>query len=180
MRNQILVEIMATTWWKIKASCSVFSFSTSPGLSIDTAQWDLCHLPLRTSSVDIITTDMPFGKRYSWTTYSMSCNNSITKQTGLFNQTGLFKMNSLILFRKYKCEHVLHQATPESTDSRLIKQEWPQMDLNGKLHPHLSFTDLSSTVFYGSLYYCWTAAETTYTQAIKICGLSVMCKCVIL
>ncbi|XP_017335307.1 THUMP domain-containing protein 3 isoform X1 [Ictalurus punctatus] len=37
--------------------------STSPGLSIDTAQWDLCHLPLRTSSVDIITTDMPFGKR---------------------------------------------------------------------------------------------------------------------
>ncbi|XP_027002920.2 THUMP domain-containing protein 3 isoform X1 [Tachysurus fulvidraco] len=37
--------------------------SASPGLSIDTAQWDLCHLPLRTSSVDIITTDMPFGKR---------------------------------------------------------------------------------------------------------------------
>lgn len=41
--------------------------STSPGLSIDTAQWDLCHLPLRTSSVDIITTDMPFGKRYTYT-----------------------------------------------------------------------------------------------------------------
>lgn len=37
--------------------------SPSPGLCIDTAQWDLCHLPLRTSSVDIITTDMPFGKR---------------------------------------------------------------------------------------------------------------------
>ncbi|XP_062854198.1 THUMP domain-containing protein 3 [Trichomycterus rosablanca] len=37
--------------------------STTPGLAIDTAQWDLCHLPLRTSSVDIITTDMPFGKR---------------------------------------------------------------------------------------------------------------------
>ncbi|XP_036426888.1 THUMP domain-containing protein 3 [Colossoma macropomum] len=37
--------------------------STSPGLPIDTAQWDLCHLPMRTSSVDIITTDMPFGKR---------------------------------------------------------------------------------------------------------------------
>ncbi|XP_076870456.1 tRNA (guanine(6)-N(2))-methyltransferase THUMP3 [Brachyhypopomus gauderio] len=37
--------------------------STFPGLPIDTAQWDLCHLPMRTSSVDIITTDMPFGKR---------------------------------------------------------------------------------------------------------------------
>ncbi|XP_066520223.1 THUMP domain-containing protein 3 [Hoplias malabaricus] len=37
--------------------------STSPGLPIDTVQWDLCHLPMRTSSVDIITTDMPFGKR---------------------------------------------------------------------------------------------------------------------
>ncbi|XP_072540688.1 tRNA (guanine(6)-N2)-methyltransferase THUMP3 [Salminus brasiliensis] len=37
--------------------------STSPGLRIDTAQWDLCRLPMRTSSVDIITTDMPFGKR---------------------------------------------------------------------------------------------------------------------
>ncbi|KAL6457856.1 hypothetical protein MHYP_G00330860 [Metynnis hypsauchen] len=37
--------------------------SASLGLPIDTAQWDLCHLPMRTSSVDIITTDMPFGKR---------------------------------------------------------------------------------------------------------------------
>ncbi|XP_041836444.1 THUMP domain-containing protein 3 [Melanotaenia boesemani] len=36
--------------------------STS-GLPIDTVQWDLCHLPIRTSSVDIIITDMPFGKR---------------------------------------------------------------------------------------------------------------------
>ncbi|KAK1796529.1 hypothetical protein P4O66_009568 [Electrophorus voltai] len=37
--------------------------STCPGLPIDTAQWDLCHLPMRSSSVDIIITDMPFGKR---------------------------------------------------------------------------------------------------------------------
>ncbi|KAI4883067.1 hypothetical protein NFI96_029364 [Prochilodus magdalenae] len=37
--------------------------STSPGLPIDTIQWDLCHLPMRPSSVDIIITDMPFGKR---------------------------------------------------------------------------------------------------------------------
>uniref|UniRef100_A0A8D3C979 THUMP domain containing 3 n=1 Tax=Scophthalmus maximus TaxID=52904 RepID=A0A8D3C979_SCOMX len=33
------------------------------GLPIDTVQWDLCNLPIRTSSVDIIITDMPFGKR---------------------------------------------------------------------------------------------------------------------
>lgn len=36
--------------------------STS-GLPIDTVRWDLCNLPMRTSSVDIIITDMPFGKR---------------------------------------------------------------------------------------------------------------------
>ncbi|KAL2091566.1 hypothetical protein ACEWY4_013829 [Coilia grayii] len=35
----------------------------SAPLSVDTVQWDLCHLPMRTSSVDIIVTDMPFGKR---------------------------------------------------------------------------------------------------------------------
>lgn len=33
------------------------------GLPIDTVQWDICKLPLRTGSVDIIVTDMPFGKR---------------------------------------------------------------------------------------------------------------------
>ncbi|XP_012781387.1 tRNA (guanine(6)-N2)-methyltransferase THUMP3 isoform X2 [Ochotona princeps] len=33
------------------------------GLPIDAAQWDICSLPLRTASVDIIVTDMPFGKR---------------------------------------------------------------------------------------------------------------------
>uniref|UniRef100_A0A3B3UGA3 THUMP domain containing 3 n=2 Tax=Poecilia TaxID=8080 RepID=A0A3B3UGA3_9TELE len=32
-------------------------------LPIDTVQWDLSNLPIRTSSVDIIITDMPFGKR---------------------------------------------------------------------------------------------------------------------
>ncbi|XP_066899663.1 tRNA (guanine(6)-N2)-methyltransferase THUMP3 isoform X4 [Kogia breviceps] len=35
----------------------------SGGLPIDTIQWDICNLPLRTGSVDIIVTDMPFGKR---------------------------------------------------------------------------------------------------------------------
>lgn len=34
------------------------------GLPIDTVRWDLCNLPIRSSSVDIIITDMPFGKRY--------------------------------------------------------------------------------------------------------------------
>ncbi|XP_041639186.1 THUMP domain-containing protein 3 [Cheilinus undulatus] len=37
--------------------------SSVPGLPIDTVRWDLCNLPMRTSSVDIIITDMPFGKR---------------------------------------------------------------------------------------------------------------------
>ncbi|XP_073207332.1 tRNA (guanine(6)-N(2))-methyltransferase THUMP3 isoform X3 [Lepidochelys kempii] len=36
---------------------------TSWGIPIDTIQWDICNLPLRTSSVDVIVTDMPFGKR---------------------------------------------------------------------------------------------------------------------
>ncbi|KAJ8409334.1 hypothetical protein AAFF_G00235320 [Aldrovandia affinis] len=37
--------------------------STAWGLPINALQWDLCRLPLRTGSVDIIITDMPFGKR---------------------------------------------------------------------------------------------------------------------
>lgn len=36
---------------------------SSFALPIDTVRWDLCNLPMRTSSVDIIITDMPFGKR---------------------------------------------------------------------------------------------------------------------
>nr|XP_006132876.1 THUMP domain-containing protein 3 [Pelodiscus sinensis]XP_006132877.1 THUMP domain-containing protein 3 [Pelodiscus sinensis]XP_006132878.1 THUMP domain-containing protein 3 [Pelodiscus sinensis]XP_006132879.1 THUMP domain-containing protein 3 [Pelodiscus sinensis] len=36
---------------------------TSWGMPIDAIQWDICNLPLRTSSVDVIVTDMPFGKR---------------------------------------------------------------------------------------------------------------------
>ncbi|NXC16309.1 THUM3 protein, partial [Corythaeola cristata] len=37
--------------------------STSLGIPLDIVQWDICNLPLRTGSVDIIVTDMPFGKR---------------------------------------------------------------------------------------------------------------------
>ncbi|VTJ85826.1 Hypothetical predicted protein, partial [Marmota monax] len=33
------------------------------GLPIDAVQWEICNLPLRTGSVDIIVTDTPFGKR---------------------------------------------------------------------------------------------------------------------
>ncbi|XP_052017492.1 LOW QUALITY PROTEIN: tRNA (guanine(6)-N2)-methyltransferase THUMP3-like [Apodemus sylvaticus] len=36
---------------------------TSRGLPTDVVQWDICNLPLQTASVDIIITDMPFGKR---------------------------------------------------------------------------------------------------------------------
>lgn len=42
----------------------IFSNSAS-GLPIDTVHWDLCSLPIRTSSIDIIISDMPFGKRYN-------------------------------------------------------------------------------------------------------------------
>ncbi|CAH2312144.1 THUMP domain-containing 3 [Pelobates cultripes] len=37
--------------------------SASQGLPIDAIQWDISRLPLRSSSVDVIVTDMPFGKR---------------------------------------------------------------------------------------------------------------------
>ncbi|NXC00782.1 THUM3 protein, partial [Orthonyx spaldingii] len=37
--------------------------STAPGIPLDIIQWDICSLPLRTGSVDIVVTDMPFGKR---------------------------------------------------------------------------------------------------------------------
>ncbi|XP_062977545.1 tRNA (guanine(6)-N2)-methyltransferase THUMP3 isoform X2 [Elgaria multicarinata webbii] len=37
--------------------------STSPSKPIDSIQWDSCCIPLRTGSVDVIVTDMPFGKR---------------------------------------------------------------------------------------------------------------------
>uniref|UniRef100_G1NCR1 THUMP domain-containing protein n=1 Tax=Meleagris gallopavo TaxID=9103 RepID=G1NCR1_MELGA len=37
--------------------------SASLGVPLDIVQWDICNLPLRTGSVDVIVTDMPFGKR---------------------------------------------------------------------------------------------------------------------
>ncbi|NXI85244.1 THUM3 protein, partial [Rhipidura dahli] len=37
--------------------------SAALGVPLDIIQWDICNLPLRTGSVDIVVTDMPFGKR---------------------------------------------------------------------------------------------------------------------
>ncbi|XP_053576749.1 tRNA (guanine(6)-N2)-methyltransferase THUMP3 [Bombina bombina] len=37
--------------------------SSPQGLPIDTVHWDISRLPLRNGSVDVIITDMPFGKR---------------------------------------------------------------------------------------------------------------------
>ncbi|XP_068013842.1 tRNA (guanine(6)-N2)-methyltransferase THUMP3 [Melanerpes formicivorus] len=37
--------------------------STTPGIALDIIQWDICNLPLRTGCVDIVVSDMPFGKR---------------------------------------------------------------------------------------------------------------------
>uniref|UniRef100_H3BH06 THUMP domain containing 3 n=1 Tax=Latimeria chalumnae TaxID=7897 RepID=H3BH06_LATCH len=37
--------------------------STAWGLPLDVVQWDICNLPLKTGFVDVIVTDMPFGKR---------------------------------------------------------------------------------------------------------------------
>ncbi|XP_050169058.1 tRNA (guanine(6)-N2)-methyltransferase THUMP3 isoform X2 [Myiozetetes cayanensis] len=37
--------------------------STALGVPLDIIQWDICNLPLRTGCVDIVVTDMPFGKR---------------------------------------------------------------------------------------------------------------------
>ncbi|NWZ93942.1 THUM3 protein, partial [Nesospiza acunhae] len=37
--------------------------STALGVPLDVIQWDICRLPLRTGSVDVVVTDMPFGKR---------------------------------------------------------------------------------------------------------------------
>ncbi|NXT68227.1 THUM3 protein, partial [Chaetops frenatus] len=37
--------------------------SAALGVPLDIIQWDICNLPLRTGSVDVVVTDMPFGKR---------------------------------------------------------------------------------------------------------------------
>ncbi|MGH0159465.1 UNVERIFIED_CONTAM: hypothetical protein FKN15_061524 [Acipenser sinensis] len=46
----------------LRSTLAYGMLSTACGLPIDTVQWDLCKLPIRTGSADIIVTDMPFGK----------------------------------------------------------------------------------------------------------------------
>uniref|UniRef100_A0A4W3KB21 THUMP domain containing 3 n=1 Tax=Callorhinchus milii TaxID=7868 RepID=A0A4W3KB21_CALMI len=36
---------------------------TACGMPLDVLQWNLCNLPMKTNSVDVIISDMPFGKR---------------------------------------------------------------------------------------------------------------------
>ncbi|XP_067855080.1 THUMP domain-containing protein 3 [Heptranchias perlo] len=36
---------------------------TTWGMPLDVVQWDICNLPLKTNSVDVVISDMPFGKR---------------------------------------------------------------------------------------------------------------------
>ncbi|KFV70043.1 THUMP domain-containing protein 3, partial [Dryobates pubescens] len=45
--------------------------STAPGIALDIIQWDICNLPLRTGCVDIVVSDMPFGKSSFQSTLSL-------------------------------------------------------------------------------------------------------------
>ena len=56
----LIIFSVNSVWDKRLCPCS----STSLGIPLDIIQWDICNLPLRTGSVDIIVTDMPFGKRW--------------------------------------------------------------------------------------------------------------------
>lgn len=53
--------LSAHVWGNCLCSCS----STALGVPLDIIQWDICSLPLRTGSVDVVVTDMPFGKRWA-------------------------------------------------------------------------------------------------------------------
>lgn len=57
-------------WDECLCTCS----STSLGIPLDIIQWDICNLPLRTGSVDVIVTDMPFGKRWGVVAELTVCN----------------------------------------------------------------------------------------------------------
>lgn len=61
--NALAVNRAANNISSLLTKSQIKEGSPSWGLPIDTVQWDICHLPLRTGSVDIIVTDMPFGKR---------------------------------------------------------------------------------------------------------------------
>ncbi|XP_006851626.1 PREDICTED: THUMP domain-containing protein 3 [Chrysochloris asiatica] len=61
--NSLAVNRTANNISSILTKNQIQECKPSWGLPIDAIQWDICSLPLRTASVDIIVTDMPFGKR---------------------------------------------------------------------------------------------------------------------
>lgn len=61
--NPLAVNRAANNISSLLSKSKVKEGDPSWGLPIDAVQWDICNLPLRTGSVDIIVTDMPFGKR---------------------------------------------------------------------------------------------------------------------
>lgn len=61
--NPLAVNRAANNISSLLTKSQIKDGKTTWGLPIDAVQWDICNLPLRTASVDIIVTDMPFGKR---------------------------------------------------------------------------------------------------------------------
>ncbi|CAD7687691.1 unnamed protein product [Nyctereutes procyonoides] len=61
--NPLAVDRAANNISSLLTKSQIKEGKVSWGLPIDAVQWDICNLPLRTGSVDIIVTDMPFGKR---------------------------------------------------------------------------------------------------------------------
>ncbi|EGW06181.1 THUMP domain-containing protein 3 [Cricetulus griseus] len=75
--NPLAVNRAANNILSLLTKSQIKDGKTSWGLPIDAVQWDICNLPLRTASVDIIVTDMPFGKRMgskkrNWNLYPAS------------------------------------------------------------------------------------------------------------
>lgn len=70
----------------------VLPSNSASGLPIDTVRWDLCKLPIRTSSVDIIITDMPFGKRYRQNN-AVHCKTCLLKQLADVWLTWMFHLH---------------------------------------------------------------------------------------
>ncbi|XP_072454683.1 tRNA (guanine(6)-N(2))-methyltransferase THUMP3 isoform X2 [Notamacropus eugenii] len=61
--NPLAMKRAASNILSLLTKSQVKESKAFSGLPIDAVQWDICNLPLRTGSVDIIVTDMPFGKR---------------------------------------------------------------------------------------------------------------------
>uniref|UniRef100_A0A8C7EJJ9 tRNA (guanine(6)-N(2))-methyltransferase THUMP3 n=2 Tax=Neovison vison TaxID=452646 RepID=A0A8C7EJJ9_NEOVI len=61
--NPLAVNRAANNISSLLTKSQIKEGKVSWSLPIDAVQWDICNLPLRTGSVDIIVTDMPFGKR---------------------------------------------------------------------------------------------------------------------